>query len=181
MKNRAAFSKASRITTIVCAIVLICFPASNLWGNPNLSPSANKKIYSKIKRLNHVVKSLLQKGQLDRAERFAKKTKEIAEKHLGPYDPVFAVALVHLGHYHWARKDFSTAVPFYLQSLKIKEKISGPYNPRLIPILKRIAEIYRRQDDLSRLRPLLEWHLRIKEKSLEQKLTIFKKISLMIC
>ena len=166
MKSKTALRTANFIAIFVSAIAFICFSAATVWGNTNFSPSANQNIYSKIKRLNEVVEAFLQKGQLDQAGKFVKKTKEIAENHLSPYDPELAVALDHLANYHWAREEFSTAAPFYLQALKIKERNLGPHHPRLEPTLERLLEFHTSQKEFDETLPFLLKLIKIKENKL---------------
>ena len=72
MESKTTLRSADFLIVIVCTIAFICFPASTLLGNTNFAPPTNQKVYVKIKRLNEVVETFLQKGQLDQAGKFAK-------------------------------------------------------------------------------------------------------------
>ena len=166
MEKRTTFRRTNHIISIVCAIILIGFPTATLWGDAKPSPSENQEIVSKIKRLNEIVETFLHAGQFDRAEKFAKKAKEIAENHLGPYDPEFAVALDNLADFHWARKEFLSAAPLYLQALNIKEKNLGPEHPLLEPTLNRLLEFHQLREEFDQIQPFLLKLVKIKQNTL---------------
>ena len=166
MASKTTLHSTDFIIVIVCAIAFICFPASTLWSNTNFAPSPNQKIYLKIKRLNEVVETFLQKGQLDQARKFAEKTKKIAEKYLSPNDPELAVALDHLADFHWARENFSAAAPFYLQALKIQERNLGPQHPSLESTLERLLQFHTLQKEFDETLPFLLKLIKIKENNL---------------
>ncbi len=121
---------------------------------------------ARLQELGKQVVDLLNQCKYAEAKPLAEEALSLAEKALGPDDPLTARGLNNLASVLWKLGDLNSARPLFERALAITEKTRGPDDPLTARALNNLARLLQDMGELHGARPLYERALAIREKAL---------------
>ena len=144
---------------LLSALLLVFLVASQVFARQD----AQDKSLAKWRELNERVVKLQGAGLYVKALPIANRALELAERTVGPDDPVLATSLESLATNYRGLNRYETARSLYERAIEIREKRQGPNHPDLATTRADLALVYELEQKYAEAEPLYESALAVKE------------------